>query len=140
MSLLAIERARRWLGTPFCAGASVCGVGTDCAGLIEGIARDLGQPFPSRRNLDQNILAAAQAFLVAVQEIIPGNVILLARDPGGQPLHAALVTNTHTLIHAHWQAGVVENRFGTWFQRRMTHAFAWPVQPPSTPHQSSKVT
>jgi cell wall-associated NlpC family hydrolase len=42
----AIGLARAWLGTPFRAGASVQGVGTDCAGLIEGIASALDIPFP----------------------------------------------------------------------------------------------
>jgi hypothetical protein len=50
----------------------------------------------------------------------------LARDPGGDPLHGAIVTDTGTIIHAHWRAGVVENRLGNWFTRRITHIFAWP--------------
>ena len=64
--------------------------------------------------------------MVAVDTPHPGHLVLLAREPGGQPLHAAIVTDTNTLIHAHWSAGVVENRFGSWFTRRVTHVFAWP--------------
>jgi hypothetical protein len=29
-------------------------------------------------------------------------------------------------IHAHWTAGIVENRYGNWFKARTTHVFDWP--------------
>jgi NlpC/P60 family putative phage cell wall peptidase len=124
--VLLIESARRWLGTPFLAGASLRGVGTDCAGLIEGVARDLGINCPNRDEVAHDLLAAADAFLVRVEALQPGTLVLLARDPGGPPLHAGLLTDQDTLIHAHWRAGVVENRFGSWFRRRVTHSFGWP--------------
>jgi NlpC/P60 family putative phage cell wall peptidase len=124
--VLLIESARRWLGTPFLAGASLRGVGTDCAGLIEGVALDLGINCPNRDEVAHDLLAAADAFLVRVEALQPGTLVLLARDPGGPPLHAGLLTDQDTLIHAHWRAGVVENRFGSWFQRRVTHSFGWP--------------
>jgi NlpC/P60 family putative phage cell wall peptidase len=126
MSQLAIDCARRWLGTPFLAGASVQGTGCDCAGLMEGVARELGAVSPTRETMGDDILAAAFAFLVPSDATAAGTLILLSRDPGGVPVHAALVTDTNTLIHAHWSAGVIENRFGTWFARRTTHIFSWP--------------
>jgi NlpC/P60 family putative phage cell wall peptidase len=128
MNRLAIMTARKWLGTPFIENASVCGVGADCAGLIEGIARELNITSPSRAQIQGDILRAAQSFLRPSLASEPSCVILLARDPGGEPLHAAIVTEAATLIHAHWRAGVVENRFGSWFTRRVTHVFAWPAQ------------
>ena len=125
MTNAVVMEARNWLGTPFVPGASVCGVGTDCAGLIEGVARKLGFDHPSRQAVQHDILAAASAFLMPTNSAVAGTLVLLAREPGGLPLHAAIVTDTDTLIHAHWSAGVVENHFGGWFQRRVTHAFAW---------------
>jgi NlpC/P60 family putative phage cell wall peptidase len=122
----AIGLARAWLGTPFRAGASLQGVGTDCAGLIEGLARALDIPFPKRAAVEHDFARAAAASLVRVDIPQPGALILLARDPGGDPLHGAIVTDTGTIIHAHWRAGVVENRLGNWFTRRITHIFAWP--------------
>lgn len=126
----AIIEARSWLGTPFMSGASVRGVGTDCAGLIEGIARAVNLDYPPRQAVEHDIVAAARTFLVAQDWLETGCLVLLSRDPGGAPLHAAIVTDVRhgisTLIHAHWSAGVVENRFGSWFQRRVTHIFAWP--------------
>jgi NlpC/P60 family putative phage cell wall peptidase len=125
MSLAVIEQARLWLGTPFLAGASVQGHGCDCAGLIEGIAQDLGFACPTRQAVEHDILQAARTMLIEVATPSAGRIVLLAAEPGAQPLHAAIVTNTNTLIHAHWSAGVVENRFGHWFQKRVTHVFGW---------------
>ena len=34
-----VALAERWLGTPFCHRASLCGAGADCLGLIRGIWR-----------------------------------------------------------------------------------------------------
>lgn len=127
MSQRAVHAARQWLGTPFIAGASVRHVGCDCAGLVEGIAATLGVECPSRTDVDHDILAAAKAIMVPVSDITAGTLVLLSREIGGAPVHAALVTDTGTVIHAHWSAGVVENRFGTWFTRRVTHNFAWPM-------------
>jgi NlpC/P60 family putative phage cell wall peptidase len=127
MSKGAVTLARKWLGTPFLAGASVQGVGCDCAGLIEGIAAQIGTPCPTRHVVQHDILAAASAFLVPTDALMAGNLVLLAREPNGPPVHAALITDANTLIHAHWSAGVVENRLGNWFTRRVTHIFAWPT-------------
>lgn len=127
MSARAVALARTWLGTPFLAGASVQGVGCDCAGLIEGIATQMAMPCPIRHMVQHDILAAASAFLLPTDAYTAGNLVLLAREPNGPPVHAALITEVGTLIHAHWSAGVVENRFGNWFTRRVTHVFAWPV-------------
>ena len=71
MSHLVLIEARRWLGTPFMAGASVRGVGCDCAGLIEGVARELGLAYPKREAVKHDILQAAVAFMVAVDTPIP---------------------------------------------------------------------
>jgi NlpC/P60 family putative phage cell wall peptidase len=122
----AVNEARRWLGTPFLLGASLVGFGCDCAGLIEGVARSLGVAYPSRQAVEHNIVAAAGSFLVQADRIEVGALILLSREPLGVPVHAALISDANTLIHAHWRAGVVENRFGGWFERRVTQIFHWP--------------
>jgi NlpC/P60 family putative phage cell wall peptidase len=122
----AIAIARTWVGTPFQTGASVQGVGADCVGLIEGIAQQVGVTCPRRDAFEQDLLRAAASVLMPVEQAQAGCIILLSAHPSGPPLHAALVTDTDTLIHAHWRAGVVENRFGNWFRTRVTHIFAWP--------------
>jgi NlpC/P60 family putative phage cell wall peptidase len=131
MRLLVLEQARTWLGTPFVPEASLRGIGTDCVGLIEGIARELGLACPDRRALNQDLEAAAGAFLRPCAEPVPGTLILLALQPFGPPVHAGLVSENGRFIHAHWTAGVVENRYGSWFRARTTHLFDWPEAPPT---------
>lgn len=122
----AMRLARDWLGTPYVEGASQCAVATACVGLIEGIARDLGLKAPSRMALKCDLVAAANLFLVQREEPCPGCVILFAQSPGGVPVHAGLMGVAGRFIHAHWTAGIVENRYGNWFKARTTHVFDWP--------------
>lgn len=128
--------ARSWLGTPFHANTSVKGVGADCAGLIEGVARELGRAYPARSDVANDLVCAARTCLVETLEAKAGNIILLATQPTLPPVHAAIVTDTNTIIHAHWRAGVVENRFGKWFAARITHVFAWPQLETKSPSLS----
>lgn len=118
--------ARRWLGTPFVDGAAVCGAGCDCAGLIEALALHQGLVPPPRGRLS---LESGLAQLMVPRDGVPlpGDVLLLAREPGGPAIHAAVLTTAGTLIHAHWSHGVVENRFGSWFRSRLVKVFAWPT-------------
>lgn len=120
--------ARRWLGTPFVADAAVPGAGCDCAGLIEALARHQGLVPPPRGALSLEA-GLAQLMVPRVGAPMPGDVLLLAREPGGPAVHAALLTASGTLIHAHWSQGVVENRFGSWFRSRLVAVFAWPIAP-----------
>lgn len=121
--------ARAWLGTPFVAGAAVRGAGCDCAGLLEALAREAGLPVPPRDGRDLATgLAEALHRRPPGQEPRPGDVVLLAREPGGPGEHAALVTGSGTLIHAHWSQGVVESTHGSWFRARTVGVFAWPAR------------
>ncbi len=126
MNYRAVSIARSWLGTPYLEGASVRGVGADCAGLLEGIGRELGVVLPSRGEAGFDLLFAAKSCSIVQDELLPGCILLLAEAPNGIPLHCAVMSDQHTLIHAHWRVGTVENRFGSWFARRVTHVFAWP--------------
>jgi cell wall-associated NlpC family hydrolase len=137
--------ARRWLGTPYQDGAALRGIGTDCAGLILGVGRELGLDLPARHDINGRLLAAAHAYLLPSTHPRAGAIVLFAVTPshggldhgrhhldhagrtiGGEPSHAALLTAAETLIHAHWSQGVVESRFGSWFRSRLTHCFTWP--------------
>lgn len=113
--------AYRWLGTPYREAASVQAEGCDCAGLIEALARFAGWPVPDARAPDLATALAMLGHRDGPPE--PGDILTLARAPGGAGEHAALLTSQHTLIHAHWSAGVVENRFGRWFQVRVADVF-----------------
>jgi NlpC/P60 family putative phage cell wall peptidase len=125
LGLDCVAIARTWIGTPFQARASVRGVGADCAGLIEGVGRGLGLAYPTRAQVEDDFVRAALACMVEVETPTPGVIILLSAQPAGPPIHAAIVTDTNTIIHAHWRAGIVENRFGAWFAARVSHVFTW---------------
>jgi hypothetical protein len=87
-----------------------------------------------------DVLNAARHILVPVTDRPPkaGDILLLAQEPAGPPVHLCLVTDSDTIIHAHWRAGVVENRFGNWFQARVTHVFTWPDFGPITPQDKAE--
>ena len=126
MRLKAIDLARTWLGTPYVEGASQRGIASDCVGLIEGISRDLGLICPSRTAMKRDLVAAAHLFLVPTEDPRLGCVILFSQSPGGPPEHAGLMGDDGRFIHAHWTAGVVENRYSRWFRTRTSHLFDWP--------------
>jgi cell wall-associated NlpC family hydrolase len=127
----AVEaEARTWLGTPFAPGAAVKGAGCDCAGLAGALATFCGIAVPARVGL-----TLGQALTLSLAPRVgapqPGDIVLLAREPGGTGEHAALLTGSGTLIHAHWSQGVVENRYGRWFAERTIAAFML-APPPKT--------
>lgn len=124
----ALTAARAALGTPFVAGADVVGAGCDCAGLVAIAARAEGVRPPARAAFGEDLLAAARAHLTPVAHAAPGDVLLLAKEPGGPPAHAAILDEGDRIIHAHWSRGVVENRLGGWFQARVVARFTWPAK------------
>lgn len=128
MRALAVQVARDFLGTPFVEGASVAGAGCDCAGLIEAIARAAGLEPPDRAASCGDLGRAARDWLLPVDPPCPGDIILLARDCGGEGVHAAVMSAPDRIIHAHWSRGVVENRLSGWFLARRAAAFTWPNQ------------
>ena len=106
-----VAEARQWVGTPFAWGQSVKGVGCDCKGLVQGVARELGfkeaesfyatfssyrpnRPVPS----DMLIEGMGKVFKRADQPR-PGDVLLLKVH--GAPAHLAIVTGEDLAVHAH---------------------------------------
>jgi cell wall-associated NlpC family hydrolase len=112
-----IARARDWLGTPYLEGAAVRGTGADCAGFILGVFGGLGLPLIHPGSL-QTVLPANAGHLESAAPA-PARILVLSRNPGGPPVHLALLSESDTLLHAHWSRGVVENRFGRWFSSRV---------------------
>jgi cell wall-associated NlpC family hydrolase len=120
MSLTAAEiivEARCWLGTPFAEGQGRCGAGADCAGFVLGVLGACGVRLLRQPSLEAALIAHAGHFEpVSIQ---PGAIACLSREPGSPPVHLAIITDTGTLLHAHWSQGVVENRLGRWFTARL---------------------
>lgn len=128
-----IALARQWRGTPFVDGASVPGMGMDCAGLVEALATAAGLAVAPRRPGRTLAEGLATHLLPAPAPPRPGDVLLLARDPGGPGVHAALFSGAGTILHVHWSRGLVENGFGGWFSRRLVSVHAFPGVAPWHP-------
>jgi cell wall-associated NlpC family hydrolase len=133
--------ARGWIGTPFHHQARLKGVGVDCAGLVIGVARELGlvpegfdiNGYP-RQPDGQAMLRWCREHMqeVAFGTLKPGHVVVVRFDR--HPQHVGLVGNywhgegVHSIIHALSlpPARVVETRL--MFTRAMqpVAAFALP--------------
>lgn len=113
--------ARSWVGTPYHHQARLKGVGVDCAGLVIGVARELGRVAPefdvagyARRPDGWSFLAWADEYMTRVprEHMAPGHcvVVRFGRHPQhlgivGDYLHGGL-----SIIHAMVGRGVVETR------------------------------
>lgn len=130
-----VAEARSWLGTPFMHQGRLKGVAVDCAGLVIGVARELGLPIvdvggygriPQRAQLEAEL--AAQMDPVALRELGAGDVILLRIER--EPQHLAIVSELEPLsaVHAFNQKGLarcVEHALDPRWQRRILGAWRY---------------
>lgn len=126
-----VVAARRWLGTSFHHQGRVRGVGVDCAGLVIGVARELGlMDFDvtgyGHRPDDQEMERLVRVHLaeIPLADAAPGDVLLLLID--GRPQHLGILTDIG-LIHAYAPARkVVEHRIDEVWPARIRAAFRFP--------------
>lgn len=105
------EETREWIGTPFIWGQSVKGVGCDCKGLVQGVARELGlaeaecfyaqfSSYRPERPVPSALLIEGMGEVFdKVDEPIPGDVLLL--KVRGTAAHLAILTAPDMAVHAH---------------------------------------
>lgn len=133
-----VAAARSWLGTPFHHQGRVKGVGVDCAGLVLGVAAELGIAIEDRRGYGRRPdsdelqrLVRARLAELALADARPGDVFLAAID--GRAQHLGFVTE-HGILHAYAPAHrVVEHRLDLAWAGRIVGAFRLPgVAPAST--------
>jgi cell wall-associated NlpC family hydrolase len=106
-----VKEAREWVGTPFAWGQSVKGVGCDCKGLVQGVARELGRKeaesfyatfssYRPERPIPSALLVEGMAKVFKrVAEPKAGDVLLLKVH--GAPAHLAIVLDNGRAVHAH---------------------------------------
>lgn len=137
--------ARSWLGTRFHHQGRLKGVGVDCAGLVIGVAHELGlsdydwRDYPPQPDGEQLQAACdAQMTSIATQAIAPGDVLLMRFMPHSpHPQHLAIVGDHPagglSIIHA-WAPArkVVEVRFDDDWRRKIVAAYRLPA-----PHRDS---
>lgn len=134
----ALCEARRWLGTPYRHGASTCGVGSDCLGLVRGIWRQLygaepqaiapysadwaeagkGEPLldAARRHMEERPLAAAA----------PGDMLVFRWRDGVAAKHLGLLADETRFIHAYEGHSVMLSTLAPQWRRRIAAVFAFP--------------
>jgi NlpC/P60 family putative phage cell wall peptidase len=135
-----VAEARAWIGTPYRHQASLKGVGCDCLGLVRGIWRALygrepEQPPPYTRDWAEahgreTLAEAAGRHMipVAIDQVLPGDVLLFAMKDRSPARHCAIMTAADRMVHsieAHAVAEVSLWRGGD-RSRRMRFAFSFP--------------
>ncbi|KIT17297.1 peptidase [Jannaschia aquimarina] len=139
-----VDAARRWIGTPYVHGASTCGGGTDCLGLIRGVWREcLGyepEDIPAytadwlEPQRDDALLAAASRIMVQIpvdREMVPGQVLLFRMRAGAVAKHLAILSAVQPvpkIIHAYSGRSVVETSLSAPWARRVAARFDFPTE------------
>ena len=133
-----IAEARAWIGTPYRHQASLKSVGCDCLGLVRGVWRAAIGAEPERAppyrpdwaeaGGREALAEAATRHLIAVPltAFAPGDVLLFRWRERLPAKHAAIVTASDLMVHAHDGAAVAEVAIAPWWRRRLAYAFRFP--------------
>src|SRR5262249_48820094 len=133
-----VAEARAWIGTPYRHQASLKGVGCDCLGLVRGVWRALRgaepEPVPpyspdwaEAARQDALAEAARRHFIeIAPEQFGSGDVLLFRWRASLPAKHAAIVTASDRMVHAHDGAAVTEVAIAPWWRRRLAFAFHFP--------------
>lgn len=143
-----ISKAREWIGTPYHHAAAVKGVGSDCTGLLIGVARELGIPVTADMTYrfgDDDLIKLHNTFLYYCEQLEEEAVITPFPPPcrgnkvtqeyplqDGDMLlfrgrhifhHVAFYSKTtNTMIHVFPSAGVVSEHEYTDEWRKLLYA------------------
>jgi NlpC/P60 family putative phage cell wall peptidase len=143
-----VAEARSWIGTPYRHQASLKGIGCDCLGLVRGVWRAVVGAEPERpppyapgwaeAASGEPLAEAAARHLIAIApshpcaasgaglEWGPGDVLLFRWRAHLPAKHAAIVTASDLMVHAHDGAAVAEVAIAPWWRRRIAYAFRFP--------------
>jgi cell wall-associated NlpC family hydrolase len=120
---LVAREVELWDRTPFHEQQATRGRGTDCKGLVWGVARDLGFPeadsfyatfihydLKKRRGLPHELLLEGMAALFdRVEDIRPGDILLLKVEAlNHRPAHLAIASRNEGRA---WHAQIAPNAF-----------------------------
>lgn len=125
-----IEKAREYVGTPFHHQGRVKGVGIDCAGVVECVAREVGYDIPvhdgyGRQPFAGQLQAKLDQYLEQTNELTPGCVLLI-KFPGTPAMHVGIYTG-NSIIHAYSQVGkCVEHDYDATWQKLTVGYYQWP--------------
>jgi NlpC/P60 family putative phage cell wall peptidase len=133
-----VAEVRAWIGTPYRHQASLKGVGCDCLGLVRGVWRAVcgaePEPVPpyapdwAEASGREALAGAAGRHLIEIdpKDFAPGDLLLFRWRAGLAAKHAAIVSASELMIHAHDGAAVTEVAIAAWWRRRLAYAFRFP--------------
>ncbi|MEW6451153.1 MAG: NlpC/P60 family protein [Pseudomonadota bacterium] len=133
-----VSEARSWIGTPYRHQASLKHVGCDCLGLVRGVWRallgdepEIAPPYSrdwAEASGEEALANAARKHLIEIDPAAfqPGDVLLFRYAQCYPAKHAAIVTSTAMMVHAHDGAAVAEVATAAWWRRRLAYAFRFP--------------
>jgi NlpC/P60 family putative phage cell wall peptidase len=133
-----VAETRTWIGTPYQHQASLKGVGCDCLGLVRGVWRGVigdepegAPPYApgwAEAAIGEPLAEAAARHLIAidVDSFSEGDVLLFRWRANMPAKHAAIVTASDLMVHAHDGAAVAEVAIAPWWRRRLAYAFRFP--------------
>ena len=101
-----VRVARTWLCTPYHHQGRVKGAGVDCAGLLVGVAKELGLSdfdvtgYSGRPNGDSlTRVCQEQMTLITLEQLTPGDVLLFKFEAHAG--HLGIFIGDNTLIHSY---------------------------------------
>lgn len=133
-----VAEARDWIGTPYRHQGSLKHVGCDCLGLVRGVWRAVLGDEPERpppyapdwaeAGGYETLAQAARRHLVAIDiaSCRAGDVVLFRWRAHLPAKHAAILTASDAMVHAHDGAAVTEVALAPWWRRRLAYAFSFP--------------
>lgn len=127
-----VRQARTWLGTPYHHQGRLKGVGVDCAGLLIGVAHELGLSdfeifgYPPRPDGDSlRRLCEAQMQAITLDQAREGDVLLFRFD--AHPCHLGILSAPDQLIHAYLpRRRVVEHTLDPAWWRQLAGLYRLP--------------
>jgi len=133
-----IKTAKAWIGTPYQHQASIRQIGSDCLGLVSGVAIDLKylpkdfykidpetigygrQPYGKLVPLFQKYCEE-----IGIDELSAGHIIIFRIKK--EPQHCGIFIGDNRLIHAYQTVPfVVEHEMTEEWQNRITNIFRFP--------------
>lgn len=127
-----VAEARRWIGTPYQHQARLLGVGVDCAGLVMGVAKELGLADLQYRDYGQlphkgMLRQICDRHFTPIGELESGAILLMGFSPGpAQEQHLAIYTGAQSIVHAYANAGCcVEHRYTSIWRARTRQVYRY---------------
>jgi NlpC/P60 family putative phage cell wall peptidase len=127
-----VRVARTWLGTPYHHQGRLKGVGVDCAGLLVGVARELGLSqfdatgYSGRPDGDSLIrVCQEQMTPIPLEELLSGDVLLFKFEAHAG--HLGIYLGNNTLIHSYLpRRRVVEHSLDAWWWGQVAGQYRLP--------------